>query len=55
LRYPIAEHPSLKIALGVAERIWSCVSVQWQWLGGETAPVEILGRVESERRDARAA
>jgi 1-acyl-sn-glycerol-3-phosphate acyltransferase len=35
LRYPIAESPSPKIALGVAERIWACVSVQWQWLGGE--------------------
>ncbi|HEX5308799.1 MAG TPA: lysophospholipid acyltransferase family protein [Solirubrobacteraceae bacterium] len=40
LRYPIAERPSPKIALGVAERIWTCVSLQWRWLGGEMAPVE---------------
>lgn len=40
LRYPIAERPSPKIALGVAERIWTCVSLQWQWLGGEMAIVE---------------
>jgi glycerol-3-phosphate dehydrogenase (NAD(P)+) len=54
LRYPIAERPSPKIALGVAERIWACVSVQWQWLGGEMPPVEIpVG--EPQRRGARAA
>jgi len=34
LRFPIAEHPSPSIALGVSERIWACVSLQWEWLGG---------------------
>lgn len=34
LGFPIAEHPSPSIALGVAERIWACVSLQWEWLGG---------------------
>lgn len=34
LRFPIAEHPSASMALGVSERIWACVSLQWQWLGG---------------------
>jgi 1-acyl-sn-glycerol-3-phosphate acyltransferase len=37
LRYPIADTPSPSIALGVAERIWACVSLQWQWLGGASA------------------
>jgi 1-acyl-sn-glycerol-3-phosphate acyltransferase len=55
LRYPIAERPSKKIALGVAERIWVCVSLQWQWLGGEMPPVEVPVIVEPERRRARAA
>jgi 1-acyl-sn-glycerol-3-phosphate acyltransferase len=55
LRYPIAERPSQKIALGVAERIWACVSVQWQWLGGEMPPIESGVAGETERRTARAA
>jgi glycerol-3-phosphate dehydrogenase (NAD(P)+) len=37
LGFPIAESPSQSIALGVAERIWACVSLQWEWLGGESA------------------
>jgi|HubBroStandDraft_3_1064219.scaffolds.fasta_scaffold12632_2 1-acyl-sn-glycerol-3-phosphate acyltransferase len=46
LGFPIAERPSPTIALGVAERIWACVSLQWEWLGGaspsqpKTAPHE---------------
>jgi hypothetical protein len=55
LRYPIAEHPSPKMALGVAERIWVCVSLQWQWLGGEMPPVETFLPSEPARRAARAA
>ena len=52
LRYPIAERPSPKIALGVAQRIWTCVSLQWRWLGGETAPVEDGEAREPLRRAA---
>jgi 1-acyl-sn-glycerol-3-phosphate acyltransferase len=26
------------VAAGVTERIWACVSLQWEWLGGERAP-----------------
>jgi 1-acyl-sn-glycerol-3-phosphate acyltransferase len=37
LGFPRAESPSPSIALGVAERIWACVSLQWEWLGGERA------------------
>ncbi|HEX4837175.1 MAG TPA: lysophospholipid acyltransferase family protein [Solirubrobacteraceae bacterium] len=37
LGFPIAERPSPSIALGVAERIWACVSLQWEWLGGASA------------------
>jgi len=51
LRYPIAEQPSPKIALGVAERIWACVSVQWQWLGGEMPPID---SVEGEAAEGHA-
>ena len=55
LRYPIAERPSPKIALGVAERIWVCVSLRWQWLGGEMPTAQISHLRESERRGTRAA
>jgi 1-acyl-sn-glycerol-3-phosphate acyltransferase len=34
LGFPMAERPSPSIALGVSERIWACVSLQWEWLGG---------------------
>ncbi len=38
LGFPRAERPFPSIALGVTERIWACVSLQWQWLGGVTTP-----------------
>jgi glycerol-3-phosphate dehydrogenase (NAD(P)+) len=55
LGFPIAEHPSPSIALGVAERIWACVSFQWEWLGGASAarPGELPDRCSP--RQARAA
>jgi 1-acyl-sn-glycerol-3-phosphate acyltransferase len=34
LRYPTVERPSPRLAAGVTERIWACVSLQWDWLGG---------------------
>ncbi len=37
LRFPQAERPTPTMALGVAERIWACVSLQWEWLGGASA------------------
>ncbi len=37
LRFPRAERPTPAMALGVAERIWACVSLQWEWLGGASA------------------
>ena len=55
LRFPIAEHPSPSIALGVAERIWACVSLQWEWLGGASAAQSDDPHIGSSRRQARAA
>ena len=55
LGFPIAEHPSPSIALGVAERIWACVSLQWEWLGGASAvPSSALpgGSAEHQARAA---
>ncbi|HXC45503.1 MAG TPA: lysophospholipid acyltransferase family protein, partial [Solirubrobacteraceae bacterium] len=55
LRFPRSERPSPAIALGVAERIWACVSLQWEWLGGARAarPAELAA--DASRRHARAA
>jgi 1-acyl-sn-glycerol-3-phosphate acyltransferase len=54
LRFPRAERPSPSIALGVAERIWACVSLQWAWLGGARAVSSELPDGDTERH-ARAA
>jgi glycerol-3-phosphate dehydrogenase (NAD(P)+) len=35
LRFPSVECSSPALAAGVTERIWACVSLQWDWLGGE--------------------
>jgi 1-acyl-sn-glycerol-3-phosphate acyltransferase len=40
LRYPIVEHCSPSLAAAVTERIWACVSLQWDWLGGAKAAGE---------------
>jgi 1-acyl-sn-glycerol-3-phosphate acyltransferase len=37
LRFPGTECSSPALAAGVTERIWACVSLQWDWLGGERA------------------
>jgi glycerol-3-phosphate dehydrogenase (NAD(P)+) len=55
LRFPIAESPSPSIALGVAERIWACVTLQWEWLGGASAAASEEFFQKSPQRPARAA
>jgi glycerol-3-phosphate dehydrogenase (NAD(P)+) len=37
LRYPTVESCSPALAGAVTERIWACVSLQWDWLGGSDA------------------
>jgi 1-acyl-sn-glycerol-3-phosphate acyltransferase len=39
LRFPSVECSSPGLAAAVTERIWACVSLQWDWLGGARAPV----------------
>ena len=34
LHYPTVESCSPALASAVTERIWACVSLQWEWLGG---------------------
>ena len=42
LQFPTAENPSTRAAGAVTERVWACVSLQWEWLGGEPAPRDEL-------------
>jgi 1-acyl-sn-glycerol-3-phosphate acyltransferase len=34
LRFPRVEQPSAQLAGAVTDRIWPCVQLQWEWLGG---------------------
>ena len=34
LTFPAVEEVSPRIAAAVTERIWACVALQWEWLGG---------------------
>jgi len=34
LRFPIVPEPSKALAGAVTDRIWPCVMLQWEWLGG---------------------
>lgn len=38
LTFPHVAEPSPQLATAVTERIWPCVALQWEWLGG-TAPL----------------
>jgi glycerol-3-phosphate dehydrogenase (NAD(P)+) len=38
LRFPCVEHASRQLAGAVTDRIWPCVMLQWEWLGG-LAPI----------------
>jgi glycerol-3-phosphate dehydrogenase (NAD(P)+) len=38
LQFPRVENPSPALARAVTERIWPCVLLQWEWLGG-LAPI----------------
>jgi glycerol-3-phosphate dehydrogenase (NAD(P)+) len=56
LAFPTAHEPSPALAAGVTDRIWACISLQWEWLGGDSSALRhsTVAR-EGERREARAA
>jgi glycerol-3-phosphate dehydrogenase (NAD(P)+) len=55
LRYPTVESCSPALAAGVTERIWACVSLQWDWLGGAEATDPALPQGLARREISRAA
>jgi len=64
LNFPTAGSSSPSLAEGVTDRVWSCVSLQWEWLGGapaepaaapeRRAPSTFVRRRRSERSAAHA-
>jgi len=34
LRFPHVDEPSVALARAVTDRIWPCIELQWEWLGG---------------------
>jgi 1-acyl-sn-glycerol-3-phosphate acyltransferase len=46
LTFPKVEHPSPRLAEEVTARLWPCVQLQWNWLGGDQIePVEPAGEM----------
>jgi glycerol-3-phosphate dehydrogenase (NAD(P)+) len=50
LRFPKVEHPSPRLAEEVTARLWPCVELQWNWLGGDQ--VEPVAPLAAERKAA---
>jgi len=55
LNYPTVEHCSPALAGAVTDRIWACVSLQWDWLGGVAEPRPQATEVDGARVVSRAA
>jgi len=41
MTFPRSDAPSQRIAGAVTERVWACVQLQWEWLGGRPASREL--------------
>jgi 1-acyl-sn-glycerol-3-phosphate acyltransferase len=55
LCFPTVDHGSPALAAAVTDRIWACVSLQWQWLGGAERVPAALPDAPSAREISRAA
>jgi 1-acyl-sn-glycerol-3-phosphate acyltransferase len=53
--FPTVERSSPNLAAAVTQRVWACVSLQWEWLGGEKAPRDDRDRAGAHREVSRAA
>ncbi len=49
ITFPRVEQPSRQLAQAVTDRIWPCIALQWEWLGGAPAPPEAQPERERER------
>jgi 1-acyl-sn-glycerol-3-phosphate acyltransferase len=50
LSFPTSGSSSPALAAAVTDRVWACVSLQWEWLGGERASAALA--VEAPASDA---
>jgi glycerol-3-phosphate dehydrogenase (NAD(P)+) len=48
LRFPQVDDPSRALAAAVTDRIWPCVMLQWEWLGG-LAPIRRVAVIGAGR------
>jgi 1-acyl-sn-glycerol-3-phosphate acyltransferase len=58
LTYPRVEQPTPRLARAVTDRIWPCIQLQWEWLGGavpERVPAPLLPGRDRERERTRSA
>jgi 1-acyl-sn-glycerol-3-phosphate acyltransferase len=55
LLFPSTRHSSPALAAAVTDRIWACVRLQWDWLGGVKTPPERPLHEPAEREVSRAA
>jgi glycerol-3-phosphate dehydrogenase (NAD(P)+) len=55
LLFPTTKRSSPALATAVTDRIWACVRLQWDWLGGVKAPPERPLRELAEQEVSRAA
>jgi glycerol-3-phosphate dehydrogenase (NAD(P)+) len=55
LCYPTVERCSPALAAAVTERIWACISLQWEWLGGAGPADPVLPEGPARREISRAA
>jgi glycerol-3-phosphate dehydrogenase (NAD(P)+) len=49
LTYPQVDRPSKQLAQAVTDRIWPCIQLQWEWLGGDPTPNERAQTKRPER------
>jgi glycerol-3-phosphate dehydrogenase (NAD(P)+) len=54
LTYPRVEHPTPRLAGAVTDRIWPCIALQWEWLGG-VVPERVPAQVPATRERIRSA
>ena len=55
LRFPTVENCSPTLAAGVTDRIWACIRLQWDWLGGAKPALPSPGDSAPAREISRAA
>ncbi len=51
MTFPTVKSSSPALAAGVTDRVWACVSLRWEWLGGAKAPRERPAPEPVDERD----